>query len=78
MGGVWLENRCVWLDGCDCRLERMIKAAKEKRRNSAENGEKKNSSDGKLSVRRRNGALICCLSFGNGDGRLEENQNEEF
>lgn len=30
MGGVWLENQYVWLDGCDCRLERMMKGAKEK------------------------------------------------
>lgn len=36
-GGGGLENQYVWLDGCDCCLERMMKGAKEKWRNAAEN-----------------------------------------
>lgn len=40
VGGGWLENQYVWLGGCDCCLERMRKGAKEKWRNTAEDGQK--------------------------------------
>lgn len=75
--GVWLENQYVWLDGCDCCLEQMMKSGKEKWSNAAEkrkDGPTRNDQSGGGTVP----VFVQSYSFKNGDGRLEENQDKEF